>query len=168
MAGAGLSTLRVEGLTPEQRARLQALARPVTLPAGECLFRLGDEAAKLFVVKTGIVELSLQVPVGGVARRVVVEEASPGETLGWSALVPPHKYTADASAAVDSTLWAWRRDALLAACQADPEAGNALLLSLLTTVGRRLHTLHAMWARELKRNLEREYPPSGPGEGSSA
>jgi CRP/FNR family transcriptional regulator, cyclic AMP receptor protein len=152
--------LLVEGLSERQRALLEASARTLELRAGETLFRLGDDADSVFVVRSGIVELTLQVPVGGVVRRIVVEEASSGETIGWSALVPPHKYTLDASAAVDSALHAWTRVELLNLCRADPVAGNDVLLNLLTTVGRRLHVLYAMWARELQRNLARDYPPS--------
>lgn len=148
----------VKGLTVEQKDLLASAARLIKLARDECLFRLAGEAKALYVVKSGVVALSMEAPVGGANQRIVMVEASPGETIGWSALVPPHKYTLDAHAAVDSSLVAIDREALLTVCEAHPELGRDLLLNLVTTMGRRLHVLHAMWVRELRRNLEREYP----------
>ena len=40
--------------------------------------------------------------VGGVHQDVLVEERLPGQMLGWSALIPPHRFTLKAIAPLES------------------------------------------------------------------
>ena len=65
--------------------------------------KLGDEAAVLFVVRSGAVELTMPLSVRGADHEldVVVGEASQGETVAWSALIEPHRCTMSARAGSD-------------------------------------------------------------------
>ncbi len=104
------------GLTVEQKTLLAALGRTIDLGRGEYLCRLGEEARDVFIVRSGLVELVLPVDVARKQHPVVVDELSIGETIGWSALAPPCKYTLDARAAAPqrssrSTATSWRRSA---------------------------------------------------------
>jgi CRP-like cAMP-binding protein len=72
--------------------------------SGEVLFRLGDPARTLYLLRSGRVGLTLPLEVQGLRRDLMVEEEGPGCILGWSTLVPPHRYTASAKALEDCTL----------------------------------------------------------------
>ena len=49
----------------------------------------------------------------GTERDVLIEERGPGQAFGWSALVPPHRFTLTATASMDSTALALPRAALI-------------------------------------------------------
>jgi hypothetical protein len=85
---------------------------------------------------------------------VLIEERSSGQSLGWSALVPPHRFTLEASAAVDSEVLALPRDALYEHFAVCPAVGCAVMQNVSAVVGHRLHVMQAMWLREVQRVVE--------------
>jgi CRP-like cAMP-binding protein len=131
-----------------------ALGRAVTLPSGAVLFELGADADHLYVIVRGRVNLTLPMQVYGREQDILVEERLAGQTLGWSALIPPHRFTLKATAQIDTELLAFRRAELLGHFAAHPEAGYAVVGNVAATVGQRLQVFQAMWLREMKRVLE--------------
>jgi CRP/FNR family transcriptional regulator, cyclic AMP receptor protein len=132
-------------------ARLVAVARVQKYHQGECLFLLGDHADRLYVVRTGKVELTFPLSFGGVVRDVPVESKTPGSALGWSALVKPHRFTLSARAAETSELAAFPRQDLLRVFEAVPRIGYVVMRHIAEVIGRRLLQVEALWARELQR-----------------
>jgi CRP/FNR family cyclic AMP-dependent transcriptional regulator len=132
-------------------AHLLAVARPQKCHKGECLFLLGDHADRLYVVRTGKVELTFPLSFGGVVRDVPVESKTPGSALGWSALVKPHRFTLSARAAETSELAAFPRQDLLRVFAAEPHIGYVVMRHIAEVIGRRLLQVEALWARELQR-----------------
>lgn len=49
----------------------------------------------------------------GQEQDVLVEERSPGQTVGWSALIPPYRFTLSATALPDTEVIALPRESLL-------------------------------------------------------
>jgi CRP-like cAMP-binding protein len=145
----------LEGLSPEQSAEVMALGARTRLASGGVLFRLGAAADDVFIVERGRISLTLPMQVGGVQREVLVEERLPGQLVGWSGLVPPHRFTLNASAQLDTELIALPRAALLAHFADRPAVGYVLSRNLAAVVGHRLQVLQAMWLREMQRALER-------------
>lgn len=139
------------GLRDAEAARLLALAHPRHCRKGECLFLLGDHADRLYVVRSGKVELSFPMSFGGVVRDVPVESKTPGGALGWSALVKPHRFTLSARAAETSELDAFLRQDLTQLFEAEPHIGCVVMRHVSEIVGRRLLQVQALWARELQR-----------------
>lgn len=82
-------------LTAEQRGSVAGVARPWPLADGEMLFREGDPATGCWVLRGGAVALSLLVPDRG---QVVVQTVHSPDVVGWSWLVPPHRWTFTATA----------------------------------------------------------------------
>jgi len=142
------------GLTDDQAAEVVALGSRQTLAAGERLFDLGEAAESLFVLQGGRIALSLPMKVQGVEKDVLIEERMPGEAFGWSALVPPHRFTLKASASMESDVLALPRVALLDHFEARPEVGYAVTRDVAAIVGQRLQVLQAMWLREMQRVVE--------------
>jgi hypothetical protein len=90
----------------------------------------------------------------GEEQDILVEECVAGQTLGWSALIPPHRFTLKATAQIDTELVAFQRGGLLDHFTAHPRVGYAVVGNVAATVGERLQVFQAMWLREMKRGLE--------------
>ena len=89
------------GMPDAIRARLADLAELATCPAGTTILREGASVDSLGVVVAGRVALRLYVPGRGTQTILTVE---PGDVVGWSALVPPHRSTSTVVALESTTL----------------------------------------------------------------
>jgi CRP-like cAMP-binding protein len=139
------------GLPPEDVTAILALGAPIVLSAGDVLFELGGDAECLYVIRRGRIALTLPMQVGGRDEDIVFEEHVPGQTLGWSALVPPHRFTLKAAAPLTTEVLAIRRSDLLAYFAAHPNVGYIVGLNIAAIIGQRLQVLQAMWLREIQR-----------------
>lgn len=139
------------GLTDDEAAGIVALGSRVNLAPGAVLFNLGDIADSLFLVERGRVALSMPMQVRGREEDLLVEERLPGQGLGWSALIPPHRFTLKATAPVETELLALRRSELHEHFATRPGVGYAVTRNLAAVVGQRLHVFQAMWLREMQR-----------------
>lgn len=152
------------GLADDEATEVTALGSPTRLGPGDVLFNLGDTAESLFVLESGRVALSLPMKVRGTEQDVLVEERTPGQAFGWSALVPPHRFTLKASASMESEVLALPRAALLEHFARRPEVGYVVTGNVAAVIGQRLQVLQAMWLREMQRVVEMSGgPPSGGG-----
>ena len=142
------------GIAEEEAARVLALGSRIGLSAGQVLFNLGDAAESLFLVERGRIALSLPMTIQGREQDVLIEERSPGQTLGWSALVPPHRFTLKAMAPVETEVLALPSAALFDHFAAQPAVGYAVTRNLSAVVGQRLQVLQTMWLREMQRMVE--------------
>jgi CRP-like cAMP-binding protein len=147
----------LKGLSGDEADRLLAIGTPTAVPAGGVLFRLGEPAASVFQVVRGRVTLTLPMQVRGAEEDVLIEERLPGETLGWSGLVPPHRFTLKATAAVDSELTAFSRAALLDHFSAHPSVAYVVTRNVAAVIGHRLQVFQTMWLREMQRVVELRY-----------
>jgi CRP/FNR family transcriptional regulator len=142
------------GLTPDEAQQALTLGTRVCLESGSELFHLGDRADSLFVVERGRIRLTLPMQVRGRAEDVLVEERTPGQTVGWSALIPPYRFTLTATALLETEVLALPREALRAHFEARPAVGYAVSLNLAAVIGQRLQLFQAMWLREMQRMVE--------------
>ena len=153
MNGTGMKFQLLEGLTEEQAAKVLALGQRRQIPSGTVLAPLGGEANSLFLVERGRIGLSLPLNLLGEQKDVFLEEKCPGETVGWSALVPPHRFTLTALAGMDSEVLALERAGLFELFRREREVGMTVLGNLTAMIGERLHKVQAMWAREIQRTV---------------
>jgi CRP-like cAMP-binding protein len=113
-------------------------AREVTFAAGVTIFSDGQEALGCWLVRTGHVALGTQVPGRGL---VVVQTLGPGELLGWSWLVPPHRWHFTATASTEVSALEFDTALLRGLADGDPALGYPLSLGLFEIVVARLqHT----------------------------
>jgi CRP/FNR family transcriptional regulator, cyclic AMP receptor protein len=148
----------LKGLSDAQAAQLLALGERVRLASGQRLFDLGEEARCLHLIERGRIVLTLPMQVQGQAQDVFVEERLPGQALGWSALIPPHRYTLKAAAQLDTELLALPREALLAHFAAQPAVGSLVTRNVAALMGQRLQVFQTMWLREMQRSIELRHP----------
>jgi CRP/FNR family cyclic AMP-dependent transcriptional regulator len=118
---------------------------------GETVFSLGSEARDFFLVERGRVRLTLPMELGDQGEDIFVEERIPGQLLGWSALVPPFRFTLKGSAAEESQLLSIPAAGLLDLLALHPEAGHMVMGNLTGIIGKRLQMFQTMWVREIQR-----------------
>ncbi len=144
----------LNGLSPAEADQVLALGSRRAVSSGSSLFRLGDAAECLFLIERGRIRLSFPMLVRGKEEEVFFEEKAPGETVGWSAMVPPYRFTLSAMAPLDAAVIALPREALLAFFDRAPETGRRIAFNLAILVGKRLQLVQAMWMREIQRAVE--------------
>ena len=144
----------LHGLSAHDADRLLSLGARVILPRGTVLFRLGGQADSLYIVERGHLALTLPMQVLGREENVLIEERHPGQSLGWSALIPPHKFTLTATAPFDAEVLAFDRDALTRHFEAEPAVGYVVARNVAEIVGQRLQVFQSMWLREMQRVVE--------------
>ncbi len=116
--------------------RLDPHVRRATYEVGAEILREGAPTPALGIVVSGRVALRLRVPERG---PTTILTAEPGNIVGWSAVVPPHRATSTAVALVPTELLLLDGEALRAQLDADPVLAAAVYRSLLEAVAHRLN-----------------------------
>jgi len=145
----------LKDLDADEIQRILAIGTRITLRSGASLFQLGDPAERLFLIERGRIRLTLPMQVRGRQEDVVVEERTAGQTVGWSALIPPHKFTLAATAPLETEVIALPREELRRYFAAHPTVGYQITLNLAVVIGHRLQLFQAMWLREMQRTVEK-------------
>jgi CRP-like cAMP-binding protein len=141
------------GLDADEAATVMALGSRVSLAAGQVLFDLGTEADTIYVIERGRVMLTLPLRVGAREEHVLIEERDAGQALGWSALIPPHRFTLKATAPLDTLVVAFPRTTLLEHFAVRPAVGYVVMRNVAAVTGHRLQVFQTMWLREMQRTV---------------
>ncbi len=123
------------GLPAETQSRLAALGEIRRAPIGTELLREGEIAEEFGILVSGRVALRMLVPERGMVTILTVE---PGDILGWSAIVPPHRSTSTVVAIEPVEALMFDGEALRAALRGDHALAATLYPRILQTVSRRL------------------------------
>ncbi|MFF4603218.1 cyclic nucleotide-binding domain-containing protein [Streptomyces sp. NPDC001339] len=125
----------LNALPAEGRARLMQFAEAVSFPAGTRIFEERGRADRFWIIRTGSVNLDVQVPRH---RPAVVEMLGHGDLLGWSWLVPPHSWRMGAEAFTPVRADEFDAVAVRTLCEEDPVLGLAVTRRVLDVVAHRL------------------------------
>ena len=125
----------LEPLSDERIAELAARSETRTLAEGQSLFEKNSEARELFVVASGRLTVRLATPAGQV---VEVYDIGRYSLSGWSALVAPHVYLAEAHALEAPTVVGMQADDVEEVILREPAAGYAVMKSVASAIAVRL------------------------------
>lgn len=115
--------------------RLATMGRTLHLDAGQELIREGDPTRDLGIVMSGRLALRLRVPERG---QVTILTLDPGEVVGWSAVVPPHRSTSTVVAVLPTDLVAVDGDRIRRELARDPVLASAVYPLIVEALARRL------------------------------
>ena len=124
------------GLTPEEHAKIAALAVVETFSAGSTLFLEGDPPGDLFILLEGRVTLCMRVP--GQPDTCFLSLRS-GELVGWSSLLLRPR-VATGRIVQPSTLLRLHTSELLELCETDHDVGYAIMRQAFEEMAERLQT----------------------------
>ena len=125
-----------DGFDKEALELMAGCARNETFRAGEYIFKSNSDATHFYIIRHGNVSVELPVPGRG---RITLQTVGEHETLGWSWLMPPYRWWADAKAI--SLVRAISLDAvcLRDKMEDDHELGYRLMQRFVPVLAERLH-----------------------------
>ncbi len=122
-------------LEPRHVEFLSGCTKNVRYEAGQYLFREGEEASHVFLVRKGKISLEIHDATRGI---IVVETLHAGDVIGWSAIFPPHRWSIDARPVKDTLVFAIDGTCLRKKLDEDHSFGYAFTRLMLREVHRRL------------------------------
>ena len=125
----------LEGVRPDLMALLAGCAKNRRFEAGEYLTREDEDADRFFLVRSGRVALRVR---GAREGALTILTVGPGEMVGWSWLVAPHRYRFDAQALETTPAFEFDGPCLRTKCDENPELGYELLKRINVALARRL------------------------------
>jgi len=130
------------GLDDNDLGKIAALpsCREETYQEGDVIFRVGDQARDLYVLKEGQIDLVTEVSQhpDQATKKVVVDRITVGDFFGWSALVGPYLYVMSAICQKPCHLVIISGAELLALFESDYRIGYKIFQSLSRIIGTRL------------------------------
>ena len=123
------------GLDDDALTLIAGCAQNMHAHEGEYLYREGDPAEAFYVIRHGRVAVEAHQPAGG---SLVIDTVDDGEVLGWSWLIPPHRWQFDARAIAPTSAVVFDGTCLRGKCDADPELGYALMQRVAQVMYHRL------------------------------
>jgi CRP-like cAMP-binding protein len=115
--------------------QLATMGRTIHLDAGHELIREGDPTRDLGIVMAGRLALRLRVPERG---QVTILTLDPGEVVGWSAVVPPHRSTSTVVALLPTDLVAVDGERIRRELARDTALASAVYPLIVDALARRL------------------------------
>lgn len=136
-----------QNLDSDEAAKILGLSERQNYEKGDVVFQQDQEAKKLFIVEKGVVAMVIQLKPG--TEQTVVTE-SRGGAFGWSALLPPYRYTTSAKCREPSQLLALDGSKVRELCYKEPSLGVKVMEGLAQFIANRisstnLRLIGAMW-----------------------
>lgn len=125
----------LDGMSEDHLRHLESAARPVTFDVGERIVEMDHPATACWLLESGWV--AVDTPVPG-RKPAVIQTLGPGELLGWSWLIPPHRWHFGAFAVEPVTAIELDAATLRALADADPGFGYTLAARVLGVMADRL------------------------------
>jgi CRP/FNR family cyclic AMP-dependent transcriptional regulator len=125
----------LKGLGRPHLQELVDCASNVRFETGQYIFHQGEEANAFYAIRQGKVAVEIFVPERGA---VVIQNIGEGDVLGWSWLIPPHRWRFDARAVELTRALAFDGTCLRTRCEEDPDFGYELLRRFSRVITERL------------------------------
>ena len=150
-----LKTVEIfQGLSDEQLADIMKCSEEVALQDETRLFEKGENAAYLWIVREGRVDLRFDFPGLASSEENTLSSISEAGAFGWSSIVPPNKYRLSGySTAGGGKFIKIQRDRLLKLFEKDSDIGYVVMSNLAALVGARFHNLQEGAARRREQDI---------------
>lgn len=123
-------------LPGDVRSFLAAHAQVRRLEENDVLFHFGEPARRFYLVAEGHISVEVAAIEGPALQ---LQELGPGMVLGWSWLIPPHRWSFQARASTPVELIEFDGEVVLAECERNPVFGYALLKRFSALMSERLY-----------------------------
>ncbi|MFH1459420.1 MAG: cyclic nucleotide-binding domain-containing protein [Candidatus Omnitrophota bacterium] len=108
-------------------------ASNVRFKEGEIILKEGEPADNFYLIRHGKVAIYIAKP-----SSIIIQTIGEGDILGWSWLVPPHRYRFSARAFEDTRVIALDGKCLRDKCEKNTDLGYHLLKRFVTVITQRL------------------------------
>ncbi len=138
------------GLAADFLAYLASHAQTRRLASNELLFHFGQKADHFYLIKSGRISVEVAAIEGPTLE---LQELGPGATVGWSWLIPPHRWSFQARAIEPTEVIEFDGQSVLSHCESDPSFGYAVLKRFSTLMSERLQAA--------RQRMMEEWSPQG-------
>jgi CRP/FNR family cyclic AMP-dependent transcriptional regulator len=114
---------------------LAIIGEVLKFTSGQEIFIEGNPARYLMFLEEGEIDIIYRL---GDKTEIVVDTLVAGDTLSWSALIPPHTLTASGTAKTEGSLIQLEAVALRELCEKNPEQAYMLMVEVAVTLKERL------------------------------
>ena len=138
-------------LSTAQLQKIASISQENTYQPGQTIFREGDQAKDLYILKEGKVLLEMRIapyPERTPSPSATIDVVTKGELFGWSALVPPHIFTLSASTAEKCQVVTLDSAKLIELMDSDPVMGYEVVKRLAKIISTRLKRSREMLMSE--------------------
>ena len=113
------------GISPDARRDIVAESRRLTLRPAQVLFRIGEPAAQLFVLRKGRVKFAR---LAGTGREIVMGILAPGDVFGLGTILTQHiNYIGTAESLESGEVLVWTRETIQALADVHPQLSENVL-----------------------------------------
>jgi CRP-like cAMP-binding protein len=131
-----------QSLSDDELSAISKLTNEKQYVFGDRLFKDGDPATHLWVVKEGIIDLRFDLPGRETSEESTLSSIGENKIIGWSSLVPPYKYKLSAyCASARCKVLVIEREILREFLNSHPKTGYQVMAAMLRVVGRRFQRL---------------------------
>lgn len=123
------------GIDSKLLEQLVSCAQQITVTPGQFLGRVRESANTFCLIQSGRVSIELQ---GRGGESVTLQTLGPGEVIGWSWFLPPHRWQFDARVVETVRVLNLDAERLRAMCEQDHELGYLIITRLFKVVVGRL------------------------------
>lgn len=123
------------GLTANYTNLLVSCASNMRFSAGQYIFSEGQEANAFYLIRSGKATLEVFAPAG---KPIAIETLEEGDILGWSWLLPPHKWKFHARAVEEIGALGFDANCLRTKCEENHDLGYELLKRFSQIINSRL------------------------------
>jgi CRP/FNR family transcriptional regulator len=116
------------GLDASQTKEVMATGNQIPMKKGQQLFKEGQKADGVYILRSGAVELMTTVETGFDLPISILRE--PGDVFGTSALVPPFQYSLSARCVEEGVLFCMETSALRKLAAEDRDIGCQMMTNL--------------------------------------
>ena len=143
-----------QGLNEQQLAEVVKYCEGAEFQPGANLFKQGEDAAYLWIVKEGQVELRFDAGGGASSEEHTISSVSEAGAFGWSSFTSPHKYRLSGYCG-DRTcnLIKVDREGLRQLFEKDPQIGYVVISNVAAVIGTRFHEFQEEAARQRGQDL---------------
>ncbi len=117
-----------KGLDASQTNKVMATGNEIPMKKGQQIFKEGQDADGVYIVRSGAVELMAAVEKDFDLPISILRD--PGDAFGTSALVPPYQYSLSARCVEDGTLFCMETSALRKLAAEDRDIGCQMMTNL--------------------------------------
>jgi CRP-like cAMP-binding protein len=144
----------LQGLNHEQLTEILKHCQEVEFQPGAKLFKQGEDAVYLWIVREGRVDLRFDSAASPSSKEHTISTIAEAGAFGWSSFTSPNKYRLSGYC-VDSTCKLIRieREALKRLFEDDPNIGYVVISNIAAIVGTRFHEFQEEAARQRGQDL---------------
>jgi len=137
-----------KGLAADETKAFLRRCQEKSYPDGTNLFKEQHDAATLYLILSGGIELRYEMPQRENAETAITS-LKPGDTVGWSAVVPPHKYALSGYCRDKTTLLEIDRNTLEVLFETNYHLAYIFMRNIAVLAGERVHHVQDKLAKVL-------------------